>query len=380
MNDDELAALADKLYAQGLGDDEVDEHLRRAMGTAGENETTPVEAGAMHALDALSFGLGSGRPGEFSGYQGGAGGRQMLSPEARAEREAGADDYDTALAGAEQEHPTAATVGRYGTLALPIVGIGPKGVMSAARGVAGAGARLAGVGKAMADELPVVGRRGLIGRPVRAGMKAWEGSRPVTAMPVPPTPNAARGAFEVPPQGSFPPIEGTGGGQTTFGMSVGEARAANAPAAYAREHVVAGTARPPAAGVAAERAAHRPYGAGPEGGMQEVAYPGRRPIQVPIDSRYAETILGPTGSLKAPVVAGTPRPVPAGAGAEMRGYSRTGSTTPSRPQAHRVGVAKGVPKPPPVPEARASGLDSPEAKRLSKELNDLMAQHLAQGA
>lgn len=325
MNDDELAALADKLYAQGLGDDDVDEHLRRAMGTPVENETTPIEAGAMHALDALSFGLGGGRPGEFSGYQGGAGGRQMLSPEARAEREAGADDYDTALAGAEQEHPTAATVGRYGTLALPIVGIGPKGVMSAARGVAGAGGRLAGVGKAIADELPVVGRRGLVGRPVRAGMKAWEGSRPVTAIPVPPTPNAAKGAFEVPPQGSFPPIEGTAGGKTTFGMSAGEARAANAPQAAAREQAA----------------------------------------RIPT---------------KAPVVAGTSRPVPAGAGAEMRGYSRTGSTTPSRPQAHRVGVAKGVPKPPPVPEARASGLDSPEAKRLSKELNDLMAQHLAQGA
>ena len=58
----------------------------------------------------------------------------------------------------------------------------------------------------------------------------------------------------------------------------------------ARAQRVATSAKTPAQ---IERAAYRPYGAGPEGGVQTVAYPGRRPIEVPIDPRYAETLLGP---------------------------------------------------------------------------------------
>ena len=229
MNEEELAALADKLLAQGLGEDEILEHLSNAKhggAPAEEGEldaTSPVEAASMHAIDALSMGLGD-RPGKGSGYGGGEGGRQMLSDEDRQSREMSADERELALAIAEQEHPTASKVGRYGTLALPIVGLGPKGVASLGKGLASGGGRMLKVIKGMMGEAPIVGKRGMLGRPIRAGMKAFAESKPPVIPKAP-----------IKTQGGYPSIEGGMGGEATMGLSAGEARALNAPRARAAE-------------------------------------------------------------------------------------------------------------------------------------------------
>jgi len=239
VNDEELAALADKLIEQGLSDDEIVAHLSRAkIGSAPqEDATSPIEAGAMHAFDALTGYSTAPRGGWSLG-----GSAELESPEERAQQQTIAEDRQAALAVAGQEHPIASMVGRYGTLALPIVGMGPRGLMATGKGLAQGGGRVLSAGKAMLGETPIIGRRGMVGRPVRAGIKAWQKSAP-NATPQPTVAPRGHGhgqttpAFEIPPQGSFPPIGEAGGGRSTLGLSAGEARAANAPAAYAREHV-----------------------------------------------------------------------------------------------------------------------------------------------
>lgn len=308
MNDDELLALAKKLYDQGLGDDEVDEHLRRAMMGQGTDETISGPA-------AFGMGLASSTAGDVSAD---------LEPEHRG-RMAKAfapqsgigrginqtiEEQMATSDAAQTERPGAHFLG---AITPAVMDMGGSLAASAPSLLRGAG-RLLRTGKEYAGATKLG----------RAYQRAGRSTPPSPA----PSPNRYRG-FEEPPQGSFPAIEGTGGGRTTFGMSVGEARAANAPMASAREHavrapVVAGTSQPMAGGAAAERSA-------------------------------AARASKATAQVEAEIAAGTRTP---------KGNRFVSGKDPS-------GKYR-------APKARPSGgLNSPEAKRLSTELNELLKQNMA---
>lgn len=244
MNEEELAALAEKLLAQGLPEDEILAHLSHAKhGGAAEPGIGEYVAEAGKGLGDVALAIP--RTLKAAGHAvtealPGLGHEPNYEPAKELALSIPMMGYNAEKNAMEAEGPEKVRA-LMNLASLGLLGLGAKGkgpalptaaaaargglkLLPSAKAMMGKGAQVAGgVGKAMFDELPVVGRRGIVGRPVRAGLKAAKAAMQKT-------PDATEVVTE-----TFEPIEGTGGGVTTEGMSAGEARAANAPLARAKE-------------------------------------------------------------------------------------------------------------------------------------------------
>jgi len=145
------------------------------------------------------------------------------------------------------------------------------------------GAATGGVGGKIAQKVsPILSR-------IKANLRGLRGPRGAMAR------RGAGEALDI-PQGSFPPIEGTGGGRSTMGMSVGEARALNAPQASAREVA----ARTPLAGAKKQLAPKSPRSKPPFMSDDQAAYYAEKKLNRPGARRPGRTTPSANAPAKVP--------------------------------------------------------------------------------
>lgn len=188
MNEEELAAIAANLYAAGLSDKDVAMHLDRVlMGKQPEQETSPVEAFATHAYDALTG--ASDIPSSSGASRGG--GRPTIDPGSLENMHAVRQTLDQA----EEEHPDASNIGTGFGLAAPLLApVGDKTIRGIGKVASESGQLVKSIGKGLASQTK-------IGRGITRGLADF---RAQTAPPSPTLHSLVEGYEAVTPPAKAP--------------------------------------------------------------------------------------------------------------------------------------------------------------------------------